>query len=191
MTLDYTVTETLEEEEKTDASSESESDISYLKKEQVITRRLERFSQSTYFFIRTANGHVVDIDHGFNKNHMKVGAYASIHPQTTAASANQHAMLDIQLWTLKDGYLINKRTGLALTLEGDAKEGARLIQVLPKDAIKWTIETGYIFPQQHAHLALNIRDGYVVVVERTTAITCTLSNLVFAKDGANFCKVWY
>ncbi|KAF9954970.1 hypothetical protein BGZ72_004124, partial [Mortierella alpina] len=184
LTLDYTVTETLEEDEKTDASSES--DISYLKKEQVITRRLERFSQSTYFFIRTANGHVVDIDHGFNKNHMKVGAYAAIHPQTTAASANQHAMLDIQLWTLKDGYLINKRTGLALTLEGDAKEGARLIQVLPKDAIKWSIEAGYIFPQQHAHLALNIRDGYVVVVERTTAITwsvyeVTLSWLVWTE----------
>ncbi|KAF9271095.1 hypothetical protein BGZ68_004265, partial [Mortierella alpina] len=83
-------------------------------------------------------------------------------------------MLDIQLWTLKDGYLINKRTGLALTLEGDAKEGARLIQVLPKDAIKWVIEAGFIFPEQHSHLALNIRDGYVVVVERTTAVTWTV-----------------
>ncbi|KAF9569219.1 hypothetical protein EC968_002657, partial [Mortierella alpina] len=184
LTLDYTVTETLEEEEKLDVSSESE--VSYLKKEQVVTRNLEKFSRSAYFFIRTSNGHVVDIDHGFNKNHMKVGAYASIHPQTTAASANQHAMLDIQLWTLKDGYLINKRTGLALTLEGDAKEGARLIQVLPKDAIKWAIEAGFIFPEQHSHLALNIRDGYVVVVERTTAITwsvyeVTLSWLVWTE----------
>ncbi|KAG9320569.1 hypothetical protein KVV02_002822, partial [Mortierella alpina] len=184
LTLDYTVTETLAEEEKSDVSGESE--ISYLKKEQVVSRKLEKFSHSAYFFIRTSNGHVVDIDHGFNKNHMKVGAYASIHPQTTAASANQHAMLDIQLWTLKDGYLINKRTGLALTLEGDAKEGARLIQVLPKDAIKWAIEAGFIFPEQHSHLALNIRDGYVVVVERTTAVTwsvyeVTLSWLVWTE----------
>ncbi|CAO3565913.1 unnamed protein product [Mortierella alpina] len=184
LTLDYTVTETLAEEEKSDASSENE--ISYLKKEQVVTRSLEKFSRSAYFFIRTSDGQVVDIDHGFNKNHMKVGAYASIHPQTTAASANQHAMLDIQLWTLKDGYLINKRTGLALTLEGDAKEGARLIQVLPKDAIKWAIESRFIFPEQHSHLALNVRDGYVVVVERTTAVTwsvyeVTLSWLVWTE----------
>ncbi|KAG0196973.1 hypothetical protein BGX28_009522, partial [Mortierella sp. GBA30] len=172
LTLEYTVAEQLEDEETLDSFSDS--DISYLKKEEIVTRSLDKFSHASYFFIRTSDGQVVDIDHGFSKNHMKIGAYASVHPQTTAASANQHALLDIQLWTLKDGYLINKRTGLALTIEGDAKDGARLIQVLPKNAIKWTFEGGYILPELQSHLALNIRDGHVVVVERTVAITWSI-----------------
>lgn len=163
----------------------NESEVSFLAREKAITRKLERFSEYSYFFIRAANGHVVDIEHGLGKNHMKVGAYASVHPQTTAASANQHAILDIQLWTLKDGYLINKRTGLALTIEGDAKQGARLVQALHTNAIKWTIEGGYIFPVEHSHLALNIRDGSVILVERTTSITCK-SHFFFVLSSRSF-----
>ncbi|KAF9198224.1 hypothetical protein BGZ49_001021, partial [Haplosporangium sp. Z 27] len=183
LTLDSPVTEQAEDEQ---LDVDSEYDINYLNKEKAQLRELKTFSAYSYFFIRTANGDVIDIDNGFGKNHMKVGAYASVHPQTTAASTNQHALLDIQLWTLKDGYLINKRTGLALTFEGDAKDGARLVQVLPKDAIKWSIEGGYIFPEQHASLALYVRDGYVVLVERSTATTwsiyeITLTWLIFTE----------
>ncbi|KAI1316330.1 hypothetical protein EDD11_010109 [Mortierella claussenii] len=183
LTLEQSTSEQIEEEQ---LDVINESDVTYLKKEKVQLRRLERFSSVTYFFIRASNGYVVDIEHGFSKNHMRVGAYATVHPQTTAASASQHALLDIQLWTLKDGYLINKRTGLALTIENDAKEGAPLIQALPKNSIKWTVENGHIFPEQHSHLAINIRDGHVVLVERTTAITwsvyeVTLSWLIFTE----------
>ncbi|KAG0307670.1 hypothetical protein BGZ98_010139, partial [Dissophora globulifera] len=193
LTLEVTVTQQpqdvdvdMEEEEEESQESVSESEITYLRKEKTQIRKLTKFSEVSYFFIRTANGYVVDIEHGFGKNHMKVGAYASVHPQTTAASASQHSLLDIQLWTLKDGYLINKRTGLALTFESDAKEGARLVQALPKNAIKWSIEGGYIFPVAHTHLALNVRDGYVVLLERTTSITwsvyeVTLSWLIFTE----------
>lgn len=177
LTLEPIVTEHVEEDESLDVLNESE--VSFLTREQAGTRKLEHFSTCSYFFIRASNGYVVDIDHGLGKNHMQVGAYASVHPQTTAASANQHALLDIQLWTLKNGYLINKRTGLALTIEGEAKQSARLVQALHKNAIKWTIEGGYIFPAEHSHLALNIRDGSVVLVERTTAITCTLPSPPF------------
>ncbi|KAF9430481.1 hypothetical protein BGZ76_000821, partial [Entomortierella beljakovae] len=183
LTLESTTTEQVEEEQL-DVLNESE--VVELRREKAILRESKTFSKYSYFFIRTSDGNVIDIDHGYGKNHMKVGAYASIHPQTTAASANQHALLDIQLWTLVDGYLINKRTGLALTFETDAKDGARLIQALPKNSIKWSIEGGYIFPEQHSHLALNIRDGHVVLVERTTAVTWTiyevsLSWLVFTE----------
>ncbi|KAF9100709.1 hypothetical protein BGX27_000276, partial [Mortierella sp. AM989] len=166
------------EEEQLDVLNENE--VTYLKKEKAELYELNTFSKNAYFFIRTISGEVIDIEHGIGKNHMKVGAYASVHPQTTAASANQHALLDIQLWTLKDGYLINKRTGLALTFESDAKDGARLIQALPKNAIKWSIEDGYIFPEQHSHLALNIREGRVVLVERTTAITWTIYQITLS-----------
>ncbi|KAG0043718.1 hypothetical protein BGZ83_011087, partial [Gryganskiella cystojenkinii] len=176
LTLEPIVTEQTEEE--LDVLNESE--VTFLTREQARTRKLDYFSHCSYFFIRTSNGYVVDIEHGLGKNHMKVGAYASVHPQTTAASANQHAILDIQLWTLKDGYLINKRTGLALTIEGDAKQGARLVQALHKNAIKWTIEGGYIFPVEHSHLALNIRDGHVILVERTTSITWSVYEVSFS-----------
>ncbi|KAF8924852.1 hypothetical protein BGZ58_001364, partial [Dissophora ornata] len=183
LTLDRVDIEQVEDEQ---LDIVEESDVVYLNKEKALIRRLEKFSEVTYFFLRTANGSVIDIEHGRNKNHMKVGAYASVHPQTTAASANQHALLDIQLWTLKDGYLINKRTGLALTFEGEAKDGARLIQALPKNSIKWVYEGGYIFPEEHSHLALNIREGYVVLVQRTKSTTwsiyeVTLSWLVFTE----------
>ncbi|KAG0260352.1 hypothetical protein BG011_001953, partial [Mortierella polycephala] len=181
LTLERIETAQMEEEKL-----ESESEVIYLRKEEAQLYKLEKFSQTSYFFIRTSDGQVIDIEHGLGKNHMKVGAYACVHPQTTAASANQHAMLDIQLWTLKDGYLINKRTGLALTIEGDAKENARLIQALPKNSIKWAIEDGYIFPEQHTNLTLNIHGGHVVLVKRTTSITWTiysvsLSWLVFTE----------
>ncbi|KAF9345813.1 hypothetical protein BGX26_002705, partial [Mortierella sp. AD094] len=175
LTLDRSATEQVEdEEEEEQLETSNETEVTYLIKEKAQLRELKTFSQYSYFFLRTSTGDVIDIDNGFGKNHMKIGAYASVHPQTTAASANQHALLDIQLWTLKDGYLINKRTGLALTFESDAKDGARLIQALPKNAIKWSIEGGYIFPEQHSHLALNVRDGYVVLVERSTAVTWTI-----------------
>ncbi|KAF9195071.1 hypothetical protein BGZ50_005292, partial [Haplosporangium sp. Z 11] len=175
LTLERIETVHMEEEKL-----ESESEAVYLRKEEAQLYRLEKFSQTSYFFIRTSDGQVIDIEHGFGKNHMKVGAYACVHPQTTAASANQHAMLDIQLWTLKDGYLINKRTGLALTIEGDAKENARLIQALPKNSIKWAMEGGYIFPEQHTNLTLNIREGQVVLVKRTASITWTIYSVSFS-----------
>ncbi|KAF9929140.1 hypothetical protein BGZ65_005935, partial [Modicella reniformis] len=184
LTLERIETEPLEGEFDT---TKEITEITYLKKEKAQIRKLDKFSSACYFFLRTSNGYVIDIEHGFGKNHMKVGAYATIHPQTTAASANQHAILDIQLWMHKDGYLINKRTGLALTIERDVKEGARLIQGLPKDSIKWSIENGIIFPEQHTHLALNVRDGQVILVERTTATTLSiygvgLSWLVFKPE---------
>ncbi|KAF9583249.1 hypothetical protein BGW38_009927, partial [Lunasporangiospora selenospora] len=169
LTLDIVETEKVEEEEELESSSESE--ITFLRKEKIELRRVYKFSQTTYFFIRTTSGYVVDIEHGLFKNHMKVGACATVHPQTTAASASQHALLDIQLWSLVDGYLINKRTGLALTIHGDVKNNASLIQVLPKDALKWSMEDGYIFPTEHSHFALNVQNGKVVIVERTVAIS--------------------
>ncbi|KAG0013890.1 hypothetical protein BGZ80_010786, partial [Entomortierella chlamydospora] len=187
LALERSATEQIEEgEAEEELESSNQTEITYLEKEIAQLHELKTFSQYSYFFIRTSTGDVIDIENGYGKNHMKVGAYASVHPQTTAASANQHALLDIQLWTLKDGYLINKRTGLALTFENDAKDGARLIQALPKNAIKWSIECGYIFPEQHSNLALNVRDGYVVLVERSTATTwtiygITLSWLVFTE----------
>ncbi|KAF9547918.1 hypothetical protein EC957_007645, partial [Mortierella hygrophila] len=176
LTLDRPVIE--QTEEQLDVLNES--DVTYLKKEQIRITRLERFSKTSYFFIRASNGYVVDIDNGFGINHMRVGAHAAVHPQTTAASASQHALLDIQLWTLKDGYLINKRTGLSLTIQGEAKENVRLIQALPKDSIKWSMEGGYIFPEQHSHLALNIRDGQVILVERTTAVSWSVYQVSFS-----------
>lgn len=176
LTLDRPVIE--QTEEQLDILNESE--VTYLKKEQIRITRLERFSKTSYFFIRASNGYVVDIENGFGINHMRVGAHATVHPQTTAASANQHALLDIQLWTLKDGYLINKRTGLALTIQGEAKESVHLIQALPKDSIKWSIEGGHIFPEQHSHLALNIRDGQVILVERTVAVSWSIYQVSFS-----------
>ncbi|KAF9904817.1 hypothetical protein EC991_002321, partial [Linnemannia zychae] len=176
LTLDRTVIE--DTEEQLDILNESE--VIYLKKEQVRITKLERFSQTSYFFIRASNGYVVDIENGFGINHMRVGAHAAVHPQTTAASANQHALFDIQLWSLKDGYLINKRTGLALTIQGEAKESVRLIQALPKDSIKWSIEGGHIFPEKHSDLALNIRDGQVILVKRTVAISWSVYQVSFS-----------
>ncbi|KAF9905967.1 hypothetical protein BX616_000861, partial [Lobosporangium transversale] len=182
LTLELSTTEQVEEEEEEEVQMDviSESEITYLKKEKAQIRKLDKFSQVAYFFLRASNGYVIDIEHGYSINHMRVGAYATVHPQTTAASSNQHALLDIQLWTLKDGYLINKRTGLALTIESDIKENARLIQALPKNSIKWTIEGGRISPITHTHLALNIRDGHVVLVNRSVAITWSVFEVVFS-----------
>ncbi|KAF9409794.1 hypothetical protein BGZ94_001860, partial [Podila epigama] len=158
------------EEEQLDVVSESES--TYLLRELVKTRKIERFTRTTYFYIRASNGYVVDIEHGLFKNHMKAGSYATLHPQTTSASANQHALLDIQLWSYHEGYLINKRTGLALTIQGDAHEsGARLVQELPQNAIKWTLEGGYIHPQENSQLVISIRNDQIVLVERSVAVT--------------------
>ncbi|KAF9974682.1 hypothetical protein BGZ73_001866, partial [Actinomortierella ambigua] len=152
-----------------------------LKREAAVLYEHKKFTSSTYFFIRAANGHVLDIEHGFGKNHMKAGACARLHPQTTSASSSQHALLDIQLWTYYDGYLINKRTGLALTIEGGvSRSGVRLIQELPKKATKWSLENGYIFPQGESSLVLNFKDGQVTLIERTVAVTWTVYEVRFS-----------
>ncbi|KAG0240690.1 hypothetical protein BGW41_006773, partial [Actinomortierella wolfii] len=180
---------TLEREEDTETEveaveqleSSSETEVMYLKREAATLYELKTFSKVSYFFIRAANGYVLDIDHGFGKNHMKAGAYACLHPQTVSASSSQHAMLDLQLWAFYDGYLINKRTGLALTIEGgSSKSGVRLIQDLPKNAIKWSIENGYIFPQGETSLVLNFKDEQVVLVERSVAVTWTVYEVRFS-----------
>ncbi|KAG0334355.1 hypothetical protein BG004_000441, partial [Podila humilis] len=178
LTLERTLSEQVEEEQ---LEVVNESETSYLTRELVSTREIKTFTKTTYFYIRTSNGYVVDIEHGLFKNHMKAGAYATLHPQTTAASANQHAILDIQLWSYVDGYLINKRTGLALTIQGDLKEsGARLVQELPHNAIKWTLEGGYIFPQENSQLVISIRNDQIVLVERSVAVTWTVYEASFA-----------
>ncbi|KAF9373316.1 hypothetical protein CPB97_000656, partial [Podila verticillata] len=176
LTLERTVNEV--EEEQLDVLNESET--SYLKRELVHTRQIERFTKTTYFYIRASNDRVVDIDHGLFKNHMKAGAYATLHPQTTAASANQHALLDIQLWSYVDGYLINKRTGLALTVQGDAQSRARLVQELPQNAMKWTLEGGYIYPQHKSELVISIENDQIVLIERSMAVTWTVYEVSFS-----------
>ncbi|KAF9156576.1 hypothetical protein DFQ26_009301, partial [Actinomortierella ambigua] len=179
--------EAIEEEEASDEEeieqleSTTETEVTYLKREAAVLYELKTFSSASYFFIRAANGYVLDIEHGFGKNHMKVGACARLHPQTTSASSSQHAMLDIQLWTYRDGYLINKRTGLALTIEGGScQSGARLIQDLPKNATKWTFEGGHICPQGQSSFVLNFKEGQVILVERTVAVTWTVYEVRFS-----------
>ena len=53
------------EEEQLDVLNESE--VVELRREKALLRELKTFSQYSYFFIRTSDGNVIDIDHGFQK----------------------------------------------------------------------------------------------------------------------------
>jgi hypothetical protein len=76
------------------------------------------FPKDGWFYIKSGLADLVlDVEHGAFVNHMKPGAYIQLRHQKLKTDSRSHALLELQLWRYVGGYLLNRRTGLALTVE--------------------------------------------------------------------------
>jgi len=72
---------------------------------------------------------VIDIEHGFLTDPMKAGARAEMNHQKIDNGDGRHSLLELQLWRYESGFLINRRTGFVLDIQGGTlKLAARVIQ---------------------------------------------------------------
>ncbi|ORZ05712.1 hypothetical protein BCR41DRAFT_278629, partial [Lobosporangium transversale] len=122
------------------------------------------------FYIKSrASALVLDVEHGFFRDHTKPGAYLELNNQKLFASAKRHALLELQLWRFENGFIINRRTGLVLDAsEGALKPGTRLIQWTRKTEDnanqQWGVSNGFIHLKSNPDLVLDVdgdgtRDG--------------------------------
>lgn len=128
------------------------------------------FPSEKYFYIKSrASGLVLDVEHGFLRDHTKAGSCVELNNQKLYASAKRHALLELQLWYYKDGYIINRRTGLVLDVyQGSLKAGSRIIQWTQKSESnenqQWAVSNGFIHLKNQPNLVLDVdgdgtRDG--------------------------------
>ncbi|KAF9950314.1 hypothetical protein BGZ70_001429, partial [Mortierella alpina] len=128
------------------------------------------FPSDKYFYIKSrASGLVLDVEHGFLRDHTKPGSCVELNNQKLYASAKRHALLELQLWCYKDGYIINRRTGLVLDVyQGSLKAGSRIIQWSQKSESNenqlWAVSNGFIHLKSQPNLVLDVdgdgtRDG--------------------------------
>ncbi|ORZ05713.1 hypothetical protein BCR41DRAFT_176180 [Lobosporangium transversale] len=129
-----------------------------------ISVRPDNFPTNWFYIKSAASGLVVDIEHGIFTDPMKAGARAEMNHQKIDNGENRHALLELQLWRYEAGFLINRRTGLVLDIQGGAiKLSARVIQwhrKAGKDARNqhWFYENGFIANVYNSRLVLDI-DG--------------------------------
>ncbi|KAI8352981.1 ricin B lectin domain-containing protein, partial [Mortierella sp. GBAus27b] len=128
------------------------------------------FPSEKYFYIKSkASGLVLDVEHGFLRDHTKPGAYLQLNGQKLIASEKKHALLELQLWRFDNGFIINRRTGMVLdATEGSLKAGTRLIQwtrrTTDNDNQQWTVSNGFIHLKNNPNMVLDVdgdgtRDG--------------------------------
>jgi hypothetical protein len=128
------------------------------------------FPSEKYFYIKSkASGLVLDIEHGFLRDHTKPGAYLQLNGQKLVASEKKHALLELQLWRFDNGFIINRRTGMVLdATEGSLKAGTRLIQWTRRTTDnanqQWAVSNGFIHLKNNPNLVLDVdgdgtRDG--------------------------------
>ncbi|KAI7818436.1 hypothetical protein BC939DRAFT_480328 [Gamsiella multidivaricata] len=83
-----------------------------------ISIRPDNFPQSWFYIKSAASGLVVDIEHGYFTDPMKAGARAEMNHQKIDNGDGRHTLLELQLWRYEAGFLINRRTGFVLDIQG-------------------------------------------------------------------------
>ena len=74
---------------------------------------------TSWFYIKSAASNlVVDIEHGYFTDPMKAGARAEMNHQKIDNGDGRHSLLELQLWRYEAGFLINRRTGFVLDIQG-------------------------------------------------------------------------
>jgi len=133
------------------------------------------FPSGKWFYIKSkASNLVLDVEHGFFRDHTKAGAFLELNGQKLHASDKRHALLELQLWRYEDGYIINRRTGMVLdAADNSLKSGTRLIQWTRKTEgnanQQWTVDNGFIHLKGNANLVLDVdgdgtRDGARIAI---------------------------
>jgi len=128
------------------------------------------FPTQAWFYIKSkASGFVLDVEHGFLRDHSKPGANIELNHQKLRASAKRHALLELQLWKFQDGFVINRRTGLVLDVaQATLLTGTRVIQWSRKsennENQQWAVTNGFIHLKSRPNYVLDIdgdgtRDG--------------------------------
>ncbi|KAF9302842.1 hypothetical protein BGZ91_009232, partial [Linnemannia elongata] len=112
---------------------------------------------------------------------MKAGARAEMNHQKIDQGDGRHSLLELQLWRYEAGYLINRRTGFVLDIQGGTlKLNARVIQWQRKAGQEarnqhWFYENGFIANVYNSRLVLDIdgdgsKDGAKIAVGERKAI---------------------
>lgn len=83
-----------------------------------ISIRPDNFPTSWFYIKSAASGLVVDIEHGYFTDPMKAGARAEMNHQKIDNGDGRHSLLELQLWRYEAGFLINRRTGFVLDIQG-------------------------------------------------------------------------
>ncbi|KAF9360723.1 hypothetical protein BGX34_007540, partial [Mortierella sp. NVP85] len=133
------------------------------------------FPSGKWFYIKSkASNLVLDVEHGFFRDHTKAGAFLELNGQKLHASDKRHALLELQLWRFEDGYIINRRTGMVLdAADNSLKSGTRLIQWTRKTEgnanQQWAVDNGFIHLKNNPNLVLDVdgdgtRDGARIAI---------------------------
>ncbi|KAG0088036.1 hypothetical protein BGZ92_006692 [Podila epicladia] len=124
----------------------------------------DRFPQDTWFYIKSKDsGLVLDVDHGFGNDHTMCGATIGLSHQKLYSSSACHPLLELQLWRLESGYIVNRCTGLVLDVEAFLfKAGTSVIQFSRNEPEKnanqqWAVTNGFIHPKSCPNLILDVR----------------------------------
>ncbi|KAI8880714.1 carbohydrate-binding module family 13 protein [Backusella circina FSU 941] len=111
------------------------------------------FPNDSYFILRSQkNGHVLYVD-----DSTKAGANVIVGPQ-------DEEVIDSQLWTFDNGYLINKKSSLVMDIEGgDLKSDKKILQYDRKKTMahnqRWGIRDGFIYAVADPRVVLDSKDG--------------------------------
>ncbi|KAF9275594.1 hypothetical protein BGZ68_010685, partial [Mortierella alpina] len=146
-----------------------------------ISIRPDNFPTSWFYIKSAASGLVVDIEHGYFTDPMKAGARAEMNHQKIDSGDGRHSLLELQLWRYEAGFLINRRTGFVLDIQGGTlKLAARVVQwqrKSGKDARNqhWFYENGFIANVYNSRLVLDIdgdgsKDGAKIAVGERKAV---------------------
>ncbi|KAF9307936.1 hypothetical protein BG003_011837, partial [Podila horticola] len=132
-----------------------------------ISIRPEDFPTNWFYIKSAASNLVVDIERGYFTNPMKVGARTAMNHQKIDSGDGRHSLLELQLWRYEAGFLINRRTGFVLDIQGGSLDiAARVVQRQRKSGKeaqnqRWFYENGFIANVYNSKLVLDIDgDGF-------------------------------
>ncbi|KAF9329648.1 hypothetical protein BG006_007292 [Podila minutissima] len=122
------------------------------------------FLQDKWFYIKSkASGLVLDVDHGFGRDHTKGIAAIGLNHQKLYSSSACHPLLELQLWRLENGYIVNRLSRMVLDVDNsEFKPGRKIIQWTHNEPEKsanqqWAVSSGFIHLKDHPNLVLDVR----------------------------------
>lgn len=88
-----------------------------------------------WFYIKSqSSGFVIDVEQGLLSDPMAPNVLVNMNAQVMTDAEEQREKLESQLWSYKEGQLVNRRSGLVLDCkQGVVRYGARLMQGIPKE----------------------------------------------------------
>ncbi|KAG0344402.1 hypothetical protein BG005_001861 [Podila minutissima] len=122
------------------------------------------FFQDKWFYIKSkASGLVIDVDHGFGRDHTMGKTLIGLNHQKLYNSSACHPLLELQLWRLENGYIVNRLSGMVLDVDNsEFKTGGKIMQWIhnePENSAnqQWAVSNGFIHLKGHPNLVLDVR----------------------------------